>query len=249
MVGGMRSRQIQNSPRPRLLWGGMSAAAILAFPLTTLAQLPPPPTIPDSPAPSSFYAPCVAPLPGEYALLILSQSPEDPNRVRQILPPDSPGQLCNYQSLDPTGGVTNTGVIQVKGLPSVTAAQALGQRIIAATGLSVVMTQARAIAPRPSVTAPTAYAPQPLGPGYAVLVDFSDRPEVALDLTRQLQALVGREIALVSYSQHPYLLGMYTADAATATALAQDLTRRGLITQVVDSGQVLVLRPAVGLAP
>jgi hypothetical protein len=243
----MRSRQIRNQPRLRMFWGGLYTSVILALPLTTLAQLPPPPTVPDLSAPLSAYPPCVAPALGEYTLLVLSQGPEDQNRVRQLLPPTTPAQICNYQSLNPAAGVTNTGVIQVQGLTTVTAAQALGQRIIAATGLSVVVTQARAIAPRPASS--TAYNPQPLGPGYAVLVDFASRPELALELTRQLQSIVGRAIALVSYNQRPYLLGAYIPDVATATALAQNLTGRGFSTQVVASSQVLVLRPAVALEP
>ncbi|MBD2019050.1 hypothetical protein H6F43_02465, partial [Leptolyngbya sp. FACHB-36] len=87
------------------------------------------------------------------------------------------------------------------------------------------------------------YNPQPLGAGFAVLVDFFSRPELA----GQIQQILGKDVGLVSYGQRPYLLAIYTGDQTTANSILQTLTDRGFWTMVVDSRRVTLLRPAVSL--
>lgn len=86
-----------------------------------------------------------------------------------------------------------------------------------------------------------AYNPQRLEEGYAVLVDYFDRPEIAV----QLQQVVGAEIGLAAYGRRPYLLVRYTDDEDRANSTLQALSEGGFLAMVVDSRQVVVLSPVV----
>lgn len=230
--------------------GGRVLGLVLTLGSAALAQLPPPPAVPETLIPPSAYAPCIAPAMGEYGLLVLRWSLADQERIQRVLPPTTRWQLCNYVSRQ-----QNLLVMQVGGFSQLAAAQELGQQVTEATGLPTVAIQATTVQPAESSSGAAAsqpvtdravdYNPQPLGSGYAVLVDFGDRPELAA----QLQSQLGRTIGLVSYSQRAYLLGLYTADARAATATAQDLERQGFNTQVAEGQQVFVLRAAVDISP
>lgn len=113
------------------------------------------------------------------------------------------------------------------------------------------------VAPTPPVPSPAtsglpttavgrnpSYKPQPLGPGYAVLVDYFNQPELA----NQVQAALGRTVGLVAYGQRPYLLVAYTADQATANSTWQALSGRGFWVVVVDSRRVVLLRSMIALS-
>jgi cell division septation protein DedD len=99
-------------------------------------------------------------------------------------------------------------------------------------------------APTPQPTAaqstPT-FNPQPLGTGYAVVVNYFNRPEVALDV----QQVTSRDVGLVAFEQRPYLLAAYTPDPAAASAVLQSLTDRGFTASIVDSRRTILLTPAV----
>lgn len=100
-------------------------------------------------------------------------------------------------------------------------------------------------APRTTPTSsdsPVAYAPRALGTGYAVLVNYKNRPEVA----GEIRKLTGRDVGLVSYEQRPYLLANYTPNQGTATATLKTLSDRGYTAVLVDSRKVVLLRAAVG---
>lgn len=98
-------------------------------------------------------------------------------------------------------------------------------------------------APAAPPTVPDRYAPRPLGTGYAVLVDYFHRPELA----RTVQQVVGEEIGLAAYFTRPYLLAGHTSDAATAQTLLRQLSDRGLAAFVTDSRQVMLLAPRLSL--
>lgn len=233
-----------------LAQGSRVLGLVLTLGSAALAQLPPPPAVPETLVPPSAYAPCLAPAVGEYGLLILRWSLADQERIQRVLPPTTRWQLCNYPSRQ-----QNLLVMQVGGFSQLAAAQELGQQVTEATGLPTVAIQATgplspesplgATAPQPETARTVDYNPQPLGAGYAVLVEFGDRPELAA----QLQSQLGRTVGLVAYSQQAYLLGLYTADASAATATVQDLKRQGFSTQVVEGQHVFVLRAAVAISP
>jgi hypothetical protein len=88
---------------------------------------------------------------------------------------------------------------------------------------------------------PVAYNPQALDEGYAVLVDYFNQPEVAV----QLQQTVGADVGLVAYGRRPYLLVRYTDSEEKANSTLQDLSEIGFLAMVVDSRQVILLSPVV----
>ncbi len=94
-------------------------------------------------------------------------------------------------------------------------------------------------------TATTAYNPQPLGTGYAVLVDYANRPEVAIELRDALT----RDVGLVAYAQRPYLLAAYTPDLAAANTLLQTLSGRNFTALIVDGRSAVLLTPVVAKLP
>lgn len=85
------------------------------------------------------------------------------------------------------------------------------------------------------------FAPKPLGSGYAVLVNYANRPEVAADV----QQVTSQPVGLVAYNQRPFLLATYTTDPAAATAVLQSLNDRGFNAILIDSRSAVLLTPAV----
>ncbi|MEP0909599.1 hypothetical protein NDI45_01555 [Leptolyngbya sp. GB1-A1] len=103
---------------------------------------------------------------------------------------------------------------------------------------------ATAPAPAPQTTAARpmpAFNPRPLGGGYAVVVNYFNRPEVALDV----QQFTDGDVGLVAFEQRPYLLVAYTPDPAAASAVLRSLTERGFTASIVDSQRAILLTPAV----
>jgi hypothetical protein len=86
-----------------------------------------------------------------------------------------------------------------------------------------------------------AFNPQPLGPGYAVLVDYFNQPELAA----QVRQALGTQVGLASYGQRPFLFVAYTTDQNAATAAVKTLSDRGFWPMLVDSRRVTVISPAV----
>ncbi|MGI0491975.1 hypothetical protein ACN4EG_09190 [Alkalinema pantanalense CENA528] len=89
----------------------------------------------------------------------------------------------------------------------------------------------------------TTYNPQAIASGYAVLVNYQNRPEVATQLHQGLN----KDIGLVAYGQKPYLLALHTTDAVAANSVMQLLSDRGYLTMVVDARRVVLLKSAVSL--
>lgn len=85
------------------------------------------------------------------------------------------------------------------------------------------------------------FNPQPLSIGYAVVVSYFNRPEVALDV----QQITRGNVGLVAFEQRPYLLAAYTPDPATASAVLRSLTDRGFTASIVDSRRTILLTPSV----
>jgi hypothetical protein len=123
----------------------------------------------------------------------------------------------------------------------------IGSTLFATAGLTVKI-DARAIPTMGQVRSQTVvsqnipgYNPQPLGRGYAVLVDFFNQPEIA----QQVQQLLGKEVGLVSFAQRPYLLILHTTNESNATKTFQLLNERGFFAVMVDGEKVTVLRSRV----
>ena len=110
---------------------------------------------------------------------------------------------------------------------------------------SVLAAPATTATPTATATPTPAYNPQPLGAGYAVLVDYANRPELAIELRDALT----RDVGLVAYAQRPYLLAAYTPDLAAANTLLQTLSGRNFTALIVDGRSTILLTPVVAKAP
>lgn len=203
---------------------------------------------------------CQPPAQNEYLLLVLSQTPASQAQLQRTLPPNVTTSICAYQ------GDT---VTRIGGFSSLEVATSWARYLTEISGLSAfVVRPAETAAARPnppgqnppvislpqpaspvkppvspSPASPAiAYAPKPLGVGYAVLVDYLNKPELAA----QIRQLTGRDVGLASYGQRPYLLANYTPDQKSANATLKALSDRGYKALVVDSRKVVLLRQSVG---
>jgi hypothetical protein len=184
---------------------------------------------------ATAYPVCSSPGAGEYLLLIASQSPASQEQVQRALPPNAPAIVCRY--LDQV-------VTRVGGFGTIDLASAWAKYITETIGTPVFIAQPPAGAPAaavPAVSPETGYNPQPLAGGYAVLVDFASRPEIATEVQRA----IGTAIGLVAYRQRPYLLALATPDQTAANTLVQTLTARGFTPLLVAGQQVMVLRSVI----
>lgn len=189
---------------------------------------------------------CAAPKPGEYLLLIVSNTSEEQKLVQRTLPNDIKSEVCRYLSnlVTRVGGFNDQLVAEdwatylqdkVK-LPAYVVRQE-------ATPLSRPSPNSTPVVREtpPASKPESRYNPQPLGAGYAVLVDYFNQPELAV----QLRTVMGEDVGLVSYGQRPYLLVEYTTDSEKATATLKQLSSRGFWSMLVDSNRVMVISPAI----
>jgi hypothetical protein len=215
-------------------WGSLAAGAALLL-LNSISLI----------KPVLAQTACEPPEENEYLLLIISQTSTEQEQVRQTLPSDVESQVCQY--VDDV--VTRVGGFEDRLIAEDWAAyleDAIGlQAYIVKPGTAEDLSEEPNSDSRPPTQSParsvsrTAFNPETLGPGYAVLVDYLNQPELA----EQLRQTLGADIGLVSYGQRPYLLIEYTRDGESATSTLNDLSRQGFLTLVVDSRRVTVIRP------
>lgn len=183
------------------------------------------------------YPPCQPPLADEYLVLVVTETQERQGEVLRLLPPQLNPTICKY--LDDT-------VTRVGGFPNAGVANQWAQYVNDNLGVPAFVA-----GPPGSPSAPVSsggasgstYNPQPLGRGYAVLVDFFNNPQVAADLRQFLR----KDVGLVSYGQRPYLLAEYTTNEGKANGVLQNLSDRGFFVTLVDSRDVVLLTEAVSL--
>jgi len=175
---------------------------------------------------------CQPPRSGEYLVLVVSETKPTQERIRLSLPKGTRSRVCQY--------VDNV-VTRIGGLRSVDQANNLVRYMHEIVGLPAFV--ARMQTPPPRQTPSTeVYQPQLLGSGYAVLVDYSNQPQLAT----QVRQMVGGNVGLVSYGQRPYLLAVHTTNEREANSTLQQLSDRGFLVMLVDSRRVTLLRPQVG---
>jgi len=211
---------------------------------------------------------CQPPRSGEYLLMVMNPTADIQTQLRQVLPSSSTATVCSYlqDTVLRVDGFTNPEVanswaqyVETKGAeafiarpaetsPAVATAppenaavpQSFPQPTVTETPAPAAPTS---VAATPMAAATGAYNAQPLGTGYAVLVDYFNRPETATEL----QQLLSRQIGLVSYGERPYLLAVYTGDAAVANATLQSLSDRNFTALIIDSRRAVLLTPAVAV--
>lgn len=187
---------------------------------------------------------CQPPQSDEYLLLIVTKTPEQQETVRRSFPGNTNNIVCRY--IDDT-------VTRVGGFRSSQIAGDWVKYIQDVVGLSayVVRSPSASITqdlpvynPQPTTNRENgslAFNPQPLGPGYAVLVDYFNQPELAA----QVRQVLGAQVGLASYGQRPFLFVAYTTDQNAATAAVKTLSDRGFWPMLVDSRRVTLISPAV----
>lgn len=215
---------------------------------------------------------CQPPGAGEYLLLVLNESAQTQNQLRQTLPSNAESMVCNYlgrsvtrvsgftspevasswaQYLSDIGGMQAFVARSAEGGPATTvppgqsANPTLGAMTTSPTATEVVnpTTPAAPVISPAADSATVAYNPQPLGEGYAVLVDYFNKPDVAA----ALQQTLARSVGLVSYNNRPYLLAAYTTDAAAANTVLSQLNADDFTAVVVDSRGAVLISSAVAV--
>lgn len=181
-------------------------------------------------------AACQPPSVGEYLLLVVSPTAENQKQLRNALPNEIKTVTCQY--------LTET-VTRIGGFRKIDDANRWARYINTIVGLSaIITTRPGELAQQPPQVKPTnqiAYNPQLLGEGFAVLVDYFNRPELA----NSLQQAVGGNVGLASYGQKPYLLAVHTTNQQEAYNTLQRLNDRGFFAVLVDSRKVMLLRSVV----
>jgi len=176
---------------------------------------------------------CQPPNPGEYLLLVITPTAEYQKQLRSALPNEISSTTCQY--------LTDT-VSRIGGFNRIEDANRWARYINNIVGLSAIITTKPAEVAQQPATVPTVnYNPQPLGQGYAVLVDYYNRPELA----NSVQQVVGGNVGFASYGQRPYLLATHTSNQQQAYNTLQRLNERGFFAILVDSRKVVLLRSSV----
>jgi len=183
---------------------------------------------------------CQQPNVGEYLLLVLSPTPENQKQLRAALPTEQKTVVCKY---------TNQIVTRVGGFTNIDDANRWARYIQNIVGLSATITT-RATEPVtqqvpqtiPNIQTPKiTYNPKILGEGYAILVDYFNRPE----MVSSLRNAVGGDVGFVSYGQRPYLLAVYTTNQKEAYNTLQKLSETGFVAILADGQKVVLLRSIV----
>ncbi|MBN3896505.1 MAG: hypothetical protein HWQ41_14925 [Nostoc sp. NOS(2021)] len=181
---------------------------------------------------------CQPPNAGEYLLLVVSPTANNQKQLRSALPPELKTITCKY---------LNETVTRVGGFNKIDDANRWARYVSNIVGLSAIITTRPTTAdvqPQPQAPQQTVnYNPQALGEGYAVLVDYYNRPE----LVNSVQQVVGGNVGFVSYGQRPYLLAVYTTNQSEAYNTLQKLNDRGFVASIVNSRKVILLRSTVRL--
>ncbi len=185
------------------------------------------------------YPACQPPLADEYLVLVPTGTTASQEEIRRLIPGAIETTVCSY---------VNETVTRLGGFGKADTAQEWAQYVNSQIGIAAYVVRpagVAAVTPSPLSVVPSAgtYNPQPLGTGYAVLVDFFSNPQVAGELSQ----ILNTDIGLVSYGQRPYLLASLTNQQNQANQILQTLSDRGFFATIVDSGNVILLDNAVRL--
>ena len=187
---------------------------------------------------------CQPPNAGEYLLLVVSPTTENQKQLRSALPTELKTVTCKYN---------NQTVTRIGGFKNIDDANRWARYIQNIVGLSAIITtratqQAPQQAPQqvqqttPKVpNSKITYNPKILGEGYAILVDYFNRPEMVSSLQKSVEGNVG----FVSYGQRPYLLAVYTTNQKEAYNTLQKLSESGFVAILADGRKVVLLRSTV----
>lgn len=212
------------------------------------------------------FPPCAPPNANEYLLLVQGDTVEARDRIQNLLPTTTIVSVCRY--LDDVvvraGGFTSLEnanawaqyLTEVEGAQAFVARPAAPGEVSTNTPIAAEPVTPEPAAPTtpepttptatPTVTDPTsaatvAYAPKLLGEGYAVLVNYSNDPEIA----KQLQQSLNQPVGLAVYQQRPFLLVTQSVDPQAAAQVLQSLSSSRFGAFIVDSSEVVLLSDGV----
>lgn len=197
--------------------------------------------------------PCAPPASDEHLVLVDQSTPEELEQLKTLLPDGSTTSICQY--LDDT-------VIRVGGFANEEVATAWAEYL--STTLQV---QTAIVRPATSFTLPDGneessppdandpedeaaavypdYDPQLLGEGYAILVNYADRTDIAIAVQEEL----GESVGLAVYDQEPYLLALYSDDFKDSGKILRQLVDANFDALMVDSRQVILMTPVIAVTP
>ena len=180
---------------------------------------------------------CQAPRTGEYLLLVVSPTKDNQEQLKRVLPTKIRTTTCKY--LQDT-------VTRIGGFQKIDDANRWARYIRDSAGLSAIITTRPTGTPTPTQAqaSTVSYKPRRLGSGYAVLVDYYNRPQLARDVRQAVKSDVG----FVAYGSRPYLLANYTSNQKEAYDTLQELSKRGFFAIIVDSQKVMLLRSVVNVS-
>ncbi len=195
---------------------------------------------------------CPPPASQEYLLLVRGETEAERAQIASVLPADNTVLVCQYldEVLVRAGGFTSletanawaTYMMTEEGFESFVSRPAAEQTAVGSEANGEASNQATSnqATSNQGTAGEAAYQPQRLGAGYAVLVDYSNRPEIAATVGQ-----VVRPVGLAVYQQRAYLLADYTGDADSAAATLQRLSDAQLTAILVDAQQVVRLSEEV----
>ncbi|MEM9450306.1 MAG: hypothetical protein AAGA75_17465 [Cyanobacteria bacterium P01_E01_bin.6] len=216
-----------------------------------------------SDASAQSVAECQLPETDQYSLLVDGQTPEEQRRLEQVLPSSATITPCMYrnqlviqvstfedEALAQSWAEYLTDVEEFETIvarnqtPSSEAGNSTGT-VPPTNGTSPNFPQPTTTPSSNPGSSPTSatpvYAPATLEPGYAVLVRYDNRPEIAAAVQSALNAPVG----LAVYEQQPYLIVAYSTDPAIAGQVLQGLSDRRFGAFIVSSQRVVVLSSSI----
>lgn len=204
---------------------------------------------------------CDPPASDEHLILVDQQTPQELERLKEVLPDGSTTDICRY---------LNDDVIRVGGFANEEVATAWGQYL--SQTLSVRTAIVRPATPFADADAPVttpsvdggaeeavadvtpevpeepaypAYEPQALEDGYAVLVNYADRTDIAI----AVQEALGEPVGVAVYRQEPYLLAAYSDRVRDASKVLEDLVDAEFDALIVDSRQVVLMTAEIDVVP
>jgi hypothetical protein len=209
---------------------------------------------------SAQFPPCPPPAANEYLLLVRSDTEAERTRVQDLLPSNSTVMVCDYleDTVVRAGGFTNLEnanawaqyMTEVEGFQAFVARPAANNQPAAAepdppaANPSTPGDTATTTNPQPGTNGTASgFAPQPLGEGFAVLVDYQYDPETAVAIQDQ----IGQAVGLAVHKQRSYLLIAYSPDIDGAASTMNVLGDYGISGFIVDSREVVMLTPAIAL--
>lgn len=217
------------------------------------------------PAGNGIIGDCQPPSATEFLLFATARTPEAQALLRSKAPTDATTTVCRYQgemvirvagfASEPSAAAWGQYLIRTTGIPTT---------IVRPVVAAVVNPVAPAISPgganvtpRPTTGltgastanggsvgkwfSPGVYKPQALSSGYAVLVNYNNRPDVAV----QLGQVLSQDVGVAVYGERPYLFVMQTGEMTAANAVVKLLNDRGFLALRVEAKSVVVLRPVV----